>query len=297
MIKINLTLATLCLSLGLGTQVVRAQSTPPTIPLRFATMNLLNKNAPHAWFYAPWTKRAQAIAQAATELQVAVLGTQEGVLSMLEVLDKALPNYRRLGAPRSDSWFFAEYAALYIDETQLEILDHGDFWLSPTPEIAGSRGWDAANVRLCTWAHLRERASNKEFYAFNAHFDHMGSHARRKSAELVLAKIHQLTQDQMPAVFLGDLNVSEQDPALTILRSELNDTREASITTPQGPLVTYPSFGWRLDYIFTSRGAATCNYLVESPETLDGRASSDHEMVTSEVDLFSKNEHCLNVGI
>lgn len=60
------------------------------------------------------------------------------------------------------------------------------FWLSPTPGIIGSVGWDAALTRMCTHVSLRFRATGEIIHVFSTHYDHQGVLARAKSSELIL---------------------------------------------------------------------------------------------------------------
>ena len=85
------------------------------------------------------------------------------------------------------------------------LLWDATFWLSPTPGVAGSQGWDAALPRIATWARLRDRQSGRSFVIVNTHFDHMGETARRESARLVVARAQGLA-DGAPLAVTGDLN-------------------------------------------------------------------------------------------
>jgi endonuclease/exonuclease/phosphatase family metal-dependent hydrolase len=87
---------------------------------------------------------------------------------------------------------------------RFQLLDKGDFWLSQTPEKPGF-GWDSKFNRICSWVKLRDKKSQKEFYVFNAHYDHQGMVARVESSKLVLEKI-KLIAGTAPVVFMGDLN-------------------------------------------------------------------------------------------
>ena len=55
----------------------------------------------------------------------------------------------------------------------------GDFWLSEQPDVPGSKSWDAALTRICSWVRLRETATGRELVFANTHFDHVGVIARR----------------------------------------------------------------------------------------------------------------------
>lgn len=62
------------------------------------------------------------------------------------------------------------------------------FWLSDTPEVVGSVGWDAALTRMCTHVSLRLLATREIVHVFSTHYDHQGVRARAKSSELIVKR-------------------------------------------------------------------------------------------------------------
>ncbi len=107
-----------------------------------------------------------------------------------------------------------------------------------------------------------DNTTNKQFYFFNAHFDHVGAEARRQSAKLVIAKIAEIMgSENLPVFFVGDLN-SQPDkiPISNILTGGLIDSRTLPLTKNIfGPVGT--TNGWnkspdvltnRIDYIFVN---------------------------------------------
>ena len=127
-------------------------------------------------------------------------------------------------------------------------MDHGDFWLSETPEKPGL-GWDAACIRICTWGkfcdktHLRETSFLKglfnrgikrkeparDFYFFNLHLDHVGVVARREAAKLVVAQIKTIAKGH-PVILTGDFNVDQYNEIYTIFTQSglLKDSYDAA---------------------------------------------------------------------
>jgi endonuclease/exonuclease/phosphatase family metal-dependent hydrolase len=78
-------------------------------------------------------------------------------------------------------------------------LEHGDFWLSQTPDKP-SKGWDATCCnRICSWGKFKEVKSGKTFYFFSVHFDHQGVEARRQSGFLMVQKIKEIAKNT-PAI-------------------------------------------------------------------------------------------------
>lgn len=180
--------------------------------IRWATFNIRYDNrddAKHGW---GWEVRRQRVAEYLLDHALDIVGMQEVLYNQVEDLHKLLPGYEMVGVGREDGRQKGEYAPLWYRKDRFEALESGHFWLSETPDIVGSRGWDAALERIATWAKLRDRHTGQVFMAVNTHFDHVGVEARRQSALLIIRKIREIVGDR-PAVVTGDFNVDESDPA------------------------------------------------------------------------------------
>ena len=88
-------------------------------------------------------------------------------------MKQRLPEYGVIGVGREDGKVKGEYSALWYKKARFELLASGYFWLSETPEIAGSRGWDGACERIASWGKLKDKISGKEYFALNTHLDHI----------------------------------------------------------------------------------------------------------------------------
>jgi endonuclease/exonuclease/phosphatase family metal-dependent hydrolase len=152
-----------------------------------------------------WKNRAPVVAELIRFHDFDVFGTQEGFDNQLQDIITALPQYSRSGIGRDDGKKAGEFSAIFFKNSKFKLLDHGDFWLSETPEKP-SLGWDAKCCkRICSWVQLQDKKTGKKFYFFNAHFDHEGVKARVESSKLVLNKIHSIA-GKSPVIFTGDLN-------------------------------------------------------------------------------------------
>jgi hypothetical protein len=152
----------------------------PAAPLTLMSFNLRYDNpadGPNAW-----PQRRDRVAGAIRFHGAHVVGVQEALASMLGDLDALLPTYRRVGVGRSDGVARGEFSAILYDTTRVTALESGTFWLYATPEVVGSRGWDAALERIATWARFRDVRSGCTWVHVNTHFDHVGDSARVESA-------------------------------------------------------------------------------------------------------------------
>lgn len=158
-----------------------------------------------------WEKRRETMIALLRRQQPDLIGTQEGLLRQLEDLAAALPEYRWIGKGREVGGAGEHMAILYRAErfTPLEV---GHFWLSETPDVAGSKSWDAANVRMVTHVLFEDRLTGRKFHFWNSHFDHVSQEARQKAAEMVLKRVAALSPP-LPILFTADFNAAaREDP-------------------------------------------------------------------------------------
>ncbi|MGH7456962.1 MAG: endonuclease/exonuclease/phosphatase family protein, partial [bacterium] len=191
-----------------------------------------------------------------------------------------------------------EYSAIFYLKERFAVLEQNTFWLSETPEKPGSMGWDAACVRIVTWAKFKDNKTGKAFYHFNTHFDHIGEKARQESAKLLLQKIGEMTKAE-PVIVTGDFNATEDSPVYEILTKgtigetasspshALMDAKHITTHAHHGPNWTFHGFETvvdrpQIDYIFISKNVQVERHGVLS-DRWNGRYPSDHLPVLAEL--------------
>ncbi|CBQ68106.1 conserved hypothetical protein [Sporisorium reilianum SRZ2] len=108
------------------------------------------------------------------------------------------------------------------------------FWLSPTPSVVGSVGWDAALTRMCTHVSLRLRATHEIIHVFSTHYDHQGIVARAKSSELILDRARNASAHTR--AFYTSSSPQQLGEPLVVLIGDLNSPRnEGSWSTLVSP--------------------------------------------------------------
>ncbi|MFD1888402.1 endonuclease/exonuclease/phosphatase family protein [Paenibacillus wenxiniae] len=174
-----------------------------------------------------WSQRAPWAAQTIIDQAPAIVGVQEAYRLMLDDLQSQLPDYAWIGEGRRGG-SEDEHCAIFYRPEKLELLEQGQFWLSETPEIAGSLGWDSDYPRICTWGWFRHRVSDVVIRVYNVHFDHMGEQARMEGAKLVVAmmKQHAATEPNSAGILMGDMNGTPSEPPLLYLNGQLPDQGE-----------------------------------------------------------------------
>lgn len=232
-----------------------------------------------------WKYRKDRAANAILFYDVDLLGTQEVLHNQLQDLKQRLPEYAMVGVGRADGKEKGEYSALWYKKDRFTLLDSGNFWLSETPEVAGSKGWDGACERIATWAKLQDTVSGKSYFALNTHLDHVGKVARREAINLILDSINQLSEG-LPVIVTGDFNAEPESDVIkrvtdTANPNHLIDTRKVSPVV-YGPAWSFHNFGKvpyeqrsLIDYVFVRNGVNVLKYGVLA-ETENSAYLSDH---------------------
>jgi endonuclease/exonuclease/phosphatase family metal-dependent hydrolase len=208
-----------------------------------------------------WSNRQALFLKTIEQNQPDLLGCQEILKTQAEFLQQNLTNYAFLGTGRDDGRTRGEYSPILCRKSRFEVMDSGQFWLSPTPERVGVKGWDAASARICTWAKLRLRESNTTIYYFNSHWDNLGRTARAESGKLIRRVAAEKAQGDA-VIITGDFNSFEDDAGYLNLIAPTNRDgltlvdayREVHPKTSLEEL-TFHDFkgtqqGRRIDYIF-----------------------------------------------
>jgi endonuclease/exonuclease/phosphatase family metal-dependent hydrolase len=154
-----------------------------------------------------WPNRKEKVADLIKKIDADAFGVQEALHDQMQDLLKALPDYTFVGVGRDDGKEKGEYTAIFYKKAKLKVLKSSSFWLSETPEIPGSKGWDAAITRMATFALFETLDSKQEFLVVTTHFDHVGKQARSMSALFLkgwLAGYNALKS--RPLILLGDFN-------------------------------------------------------------------------------------------
>jgi endonuclease/exonuclease/phosphatase family metal-dependent hydrolase len=239
-----------------------------------------------------WPYRADKAASQVLFHEAHLVGVQEALFDQIQDMDRSLTKYKFVGVGRDDGKQKGELSAIFYDTTRLQLLRSQTFWLSETPQVAGSKGWDAAITRIVTWAQFRDKKTQKQFFHFNTHFDHMGKVARAESAKLLLKYSNQIA-GAIPFIVTGDFNASpDQEPIQLLTNAKdplyLIDAKSISATPHYGPTGTFNGFQSKetsdlpIDYIFIKHAVKVLKHATLS-ETWQGRFSSDHFPVLARV--------------
>lgn len=244
-----------------------------------------------------WDNRKDALAAEILSVEPDIIGTQECLHHQRNYLKKQFKGYNTVGVAREDGKKDGEYSAIFYRKDRFRAIECGNFWLSETPDVP-SLGWDAACIRIASWAFLEEKSTGKRFFFVNTHLDHVGAVARREGVNLLCKKAKEIGGD-CPMIITGDFNSQKESADIQYVKSvglihtlDIAKEKKASIASFHGfkglenmakhiPEQARPAV---IDYIFISEGS--CSYYEILPEkSPDGRFVSDHCPVVAKVRL------------
>ena len=200
-----------------------------------------------------WPNRTHKVFALIKKYNPDILGVQEAIHHQLMDLVKNLPEYGYIGVGRDDGKTKGEYSAILYKKKRFKVIQQNTFWLSKTPDVPGSKDWDAAITRVASWGILKDKNTKTEFLMMNTHFDHIGKEARTNSAALLKQKALELGKE-LPVILTGDFNcLREEPPYSAIMNKEGIQFIDALPGTPIGTFCGFKVNGFEckaIDYIF-----------------------------------------------
>lgn len=238
-----------------------------------------------------WEKRKEFLVETIRKFNPDLLGTQETLAFQRDYLAKNLSGYDYLGVGRDNGAEKGEMMALFYRKERFEKLDGGHFWLSETPDKAGSKSWDSSLPRMVTWVKLRDKkAPDAQPIVFiNTHFDHIGKTARVESSKLLRRKIEGLGKG-CSVIVTGDFNSGEASPPYEALFGDdspvvdsyrvKHPERKPDVEGTFNRFTSTSTSGARIDWIGVSRDWQILEAGIDRTAT-DGRTPSDHYPINS----------------
>lgn len=221
-----------------------------------------------------------------------LLGVQEVLADQHDDFEHLLPDYTLVGVARDDGKRGGEWALIAYRTARFDPVAVGNFWLSETPDAPGTKSWDAACVRICSWARLRDKTTGRELLFANTHWDHVGKVARRKAAQIILHRLPALGHGAA-VVLTGDFNSTEDDDWVQSLLHP-TDPAEVQLTDSYREVrpvrspdeATYMAFtghtaGSRIDFTLHGPEFRATAADIDRTRLPTGRYPSDHFAVTA----------------
>ena len=155
-----------------------------------------------------WKARRDDFARTVERENPDVVGFQEVLPDQRKWLERRFPDYAFTGEGRNADRVNGEASPVAFRRDRFEAVTNGTFWLSKTPDVPGSKSWNAAFPRICTYAVLKDKATGKTFSFANTHTDHKSEEAREKGMLLIIERMKDFGRGA-PIVFVGDHNCLE----------------------------------------------------------------------------------------
>lgn len=276
-------------ALSIATQALPPTPAPPSSDeITVGTFNIRYANdgdGANAWHH-----RRGMVAEILREGEF--WGLQEALPAQVDEVLADCPRFKAISRTREQDPAKGEACPILYDHARWEVdaKEQGTFWLSTTPEVAGSRSWDSSLPRIATFARFIERTpasglTPRAIYIFNVHLDHRGETARVEAARLVADRIAARAHAD-PVVLVGDFNCAPtSDPIKAVLSNPkacLRDCwRAAHPAAPEQG--TFNNWGERCGDMRIDFVLASCELVIRSCEVdlrkPRGRWPSDHAPV------------------
>lgn len=236
-----------------------------------------------------WQARKDILVDAIRAQQPAVFGTQELFAEQGDYIVRHLPQYAWFGVGRRGDAEGAgdEHMGVFYLRDELKVIESGDFWLSDTPDVAGSITWGNLYPRMVTWALFERITDGRRFYFFNTHLPYRDQDEpiRERGAALLLQRLSALPAD-VPVVVTGDFNTGPDSGVHARLTGDLVDAWERS-RQRSGQEATFHAFSGkadrRIDWILVRGFDVGPVATVTVTDQRNGRYPSDHFPVVAEL--------------
>jgi len=198
-----------------------------------------------------WSNRKEKLPALIAKYNPDLVGLQEAMHHQLMDILRALPQYGYIGVGRDDGKEKGEYSAILYKKDKFTVDAAKTTWLSETPDVPGSKSWDAAITRILTRGEFTDKKTGKRFLYYNTHFDHIGKEARKNSAELILKTIKEENRNDLPVIVSGDFNSQPTEDPYKVISAALKDSHPEE--SAQGTFCTFKVNSQEctlIDYIF-----------------------------------------------
>ncbi|MDU1891084.1 MAG: endonuclease/exonuclease/phosphatase family protein [Dysgonomonas sp.] len=241
-----------------------------------------------------WQYRKDIAAQIIKDQSADIVGAQEVLANQLNDLKTRLPEYNAIGVGRLDGVDKGEYSPILYKKDRFTEKKSGNFWLSETPEVAGSKGWDGACERIATWAILEDNTTKRQVFVINTHLDHVGKVARQEGVTLLLDRAGDLGKG-LPIIMSGDFNAKPESDVIKHVTDQsipkhLIHSKEIALEK-KGTDWTFHGFGRVpmekrsfIDYIFVSKDIKVLKHEI-LPEKSGEQFISDHSIVATHLEI------------
>ena len=212
-----------------------------------------------------------------------LIGFQEATDEMKKMLSGGLSEeYVTVGCGRKNTYRGESVAIAYRREL-FELVHFDTFWLSETPEVAGSRYENSDQSfcpRLTVCAKLSPEGYDGLISFYNTHLDHKGKMAQILEIKQISERIK---EEKGIFILTGDMNAGPNSECMGIIKSV-----DGIVDVTENLKHTFHNFGrmesdCKIDYIYTNAKADGAHTVEDIP--VDGIYISDHYPVWAEIEI------------
>lgn len=143
-----------------------------------------------------------------------------------------------------------EAMSILYRKDKLELISHGCYWLSDTPDVVGSSTWGAEHIRICPYVKLKIIETGLEFVYYNTHLN--WGEAQYKATVL----LSELMPVEEPYFITGDFNLRPTSDNYALWEDFMIDTRTSPTNmadTPTSNGFDSPDNDSIIDYCFVDK--------------------------------------------
>ena len=244
-----------------------------------------------------WEVRKHRLIDAISDIDFDIFAAQEVDTTMIrelpQLFSKAGINYEIfIFSPyREDGGIGNKAQAIIYNPQRLEMLDDHHFWFSETPDVM-SGGWDEMKFRRgACCAFFLDKKTGEKFMFMSSHMP-LGKIANLNAASIINSRATLYNVDNLPAIFVGDLNTRPETESSQVLKTYWTDVYTLLPSDKRkGPHGTFNSHNTekdmekaaRIDYIYIKgTGIKVLNYCCFTG-LYDGFYPSDHCPIYSDI--------------
>ena len=221
-----------------------------------------------------------------------IIGFQEATTDIMRWLLANLDAYTIVGIGRNADFSGEANPVAFLKE-RFVLFGMNQFWLSPTPEIPGSRYKHQSKCpRVLVSVKLMEKNTKEVLRVYNTHLDHIDAQARLFGMQQILEQIasdHNCSSH--PLILCGDMNASPEEESIRKVLS--HKTPELIDVTAQ---VKHSFHGYhggspyedgdKIDYIFINN-LLTCRAITVWDDPCDDYYLSDHYPILADLETYT----------
>ena len=211
-----------------------------------------------------------------------IIGMQEVNDAWVNYFRGELDEYTSYGIGRNADGS-AEMNKIYFKTSKFTLLDAGDKWLTPTPDVKGSIIDGSKYIRMFSYVLLQRKSDGEIILFVNTHLDNSTDAIRLKQAEYLTALINEI--GSYTTFVTGDYNTTPGSPSYDqMLKEGFLSTADVAVDAYRsGTYHGYSGANAYIDYCYVrAEGAFVAKYRVCN-EKINGDFASDHHPIYTEI--------------